>query len=169
MWNKGTNYLNCSPCTGNISKDALFSDSESNDYNLTSDSPCIDKGTNDAPELPGTDLNNNSKIFDGDDDEAAIVDMGTFELQGISPVGEITLSSITGLTTNENVAIATFTIALNVEPVTDVTIDISTSDETGDAMFPEILTFSSSNWDISQTVTITTEIDPNHDYICPDS
>ena len=141
VWNNQTNYLNCTPGTGTISKDAFFSDSESNDYNLTADSPCIDAGTNDAPELPKADLNNNSRIIDGDGDEVAIVDIGAFELQEISPVADITVSSITGLTTNENFAIATFTIVLNVEPVVDVTIDISSSNETDGAIFPEILTF----------------------------
>ena len=50
-----------------------------NDYHLREGSPCIDKGTNDAPELPYTDKDGRPRIMDGDGDCEAIVDMGAYE------------------------------------------------------------------------------------------
>ena len=49
------------------------------DYHLTADSPCIDMGTNDAPSLPDTDFEGDQRIFDGDNDGNATVDMGVDE------------------------------------------------------------------------------------------
>ncbi|MBJ46267.1 MAG: hypothetical protein CL465_05685, partial [Acidimicrobiaceae bacterium] len=48
----------------------------------------------------------------------------------------------------------TFTIVLNAEPVSDVVLDIVSSD-TGEATVTSTLTFTSANWDTAQTVTVT--------------
>ncbi len=49
------------------------------DYHLTENSPCIDQGSNDAPDLPDTDFEGDLRIIDGDGNTTATVDMGTDE------------------------------------------------------------------------------------------
>jgi len=46
----------------NIQKDPQFVDSENGDFHLKPSSPCIDKGTADAPELPDTDFEGDPRI-----------------------------------------------------------------------------------------------------------
>jgi hypothetical protein len=62
---------------GNIHDDPLFVGD--NDYRLSSISPCIDKGTNSAPNLPIKDINGDPRIIDGDNDGTADVDIGADE------------------------------------------------------------------------------------------
>lgn len=50
---------------------------------------------------------------------------------------------------------ATFTVKLNSEPTADVTISVSSSDETEGTVSPTNLTFSSENWNTNHTVTVT--------------
>ena len=68
------------PGVGNINADPLFADPDNGDFHLGLDSPCIDVGNNDAPDLPGFDFEYEPRILDGDDDGIAIVDMGVDEL-----------------------------------------------------------------------------------------
>ena len=57
--------------------------------------------------------------------------------------------------TSESGGTATFTVKLNSQPTADVTIAVS-SDDTGEGtVSPSSLTFTSSNWNASQTVTVT--------------
>ncbi len=57
-------------------------------FSLDIGSPCIDNGTPDTTglELPPWDLIGNERIWDGDGDEIAIIDMGPYEYGSI-PVG----------------------------------------------------------------------------------
>lgn len=71
---------------GNISDDPLFGDPSNGDYRLQFDSPSIDAGDNTAPNLPVLDLDGNPRVFDGDGDGQAVVDMGAFEFGGIPEV-----------------------------------------------------------------------------------
>ena len=48
----------------------------------------------------------------------------------------------------------TFTVVLNAQPTSNVVLSISSSD-TGEATVTSLLTFTSSNWDTAQTVTVT--------------
>ncbi|NES71698.1 MAG: calcium-binding protein, partial [Okeania sp. SIO2D1] len=61
-----------------------------------------------------------------------------------------------------------FTVVLDSRPTADVTIAISSSDETEGTVDTDSLTFTSENWDEPQTVTVTgvtdNEIDGNIDY-----
>lgn len=77
----------------NIDKDPLFVDSEQGDYRLLSDSPCIDKGTADAPELPTTDFEGDSRTI-GD-----APDIGADEFDPSAPPTTITTTAIQVTTT----------------------------------------------------------------------
>jgi hypothetical protein len=69
----------CLSGEGNICEDPCFVDPDNGDYHLKACSPCIDAGTNDAPELPDKDFEGNPRIVDGNNDGTAIVDMGADE------------------------------------------------------------------------------------------
>ena len=69
--------------TGNIDADPFFVDPGSGDHHLGPGSPCVDAGTNDAPNLPGYDFEGDSRVIDGDRDGTAVVDMGIDESRGI--------------------------------------------------------------------------------------
>ncbi|MFH1724502.1 MAG: right-handed parallel beta-helix repeat-containing protein [Elusimicrobiota bacterium] len=71
-----------STLSDNISANPMFVDPEAGDYRLGMGSPCIDAGTNDAPGLPELDADGNPRIFDGDGDDLAVVDMGAYEYMG---------------------------------------------------------------------------------------
>ncbi len=63
----------------NIDADPQWVNPGAGDFHLSEDSPCIDTGTNDAPELPPTDFEGDDRIIDGDGDGIAAVDMGIDE------------------------------------------------------------------------------------------
>jgi parallel beta-helix repeat protein len=69
--------------TGNINADPCFVDAAGGYLRLLCESPCVDAGDNNAPNLPATDLAGNQRISDGDGDGSAIVDMGAYELYGV--------------------------------------------------------------------------------------
>jgi alpha-tubulin suppressor-like RCC1 family protein len=67
----------------------------------------------------------------------------------------ITLTPITGLITTESGGAATFTIRLDTEPTANVTIGVLSNDLTAGTASPSTVTFTSLDWNIPQTVTIT--------------
>lgn len=79
-------YWGCGAGTGSISADPMFVDPTLSDYNLKAGSPCLDAGDNDASGLPEFDFEGNPRIVDGDGDGFAVVDMGTFEFQGVMAI-----------------------------------------------------------------------------------
>ncbi|MBC8525522.1 MAG: T9SS type A sorting domain-containing protein [Candidatus Cloacimonetes bacterium] len=76
--NNGTVYWDY---FSNINSDPFFVDANSDNFHLTEGSPCIDTGTPDTTglNLPPWDLDGNERIWDGDEDGIAIVDMGCYE------------------------------------------------------------------------------------------
>ncbi|MBN2461759.1 MAG: right-handed parallel beta-helix repeat-containing protein, partial [Candidatus Cloacimonetes bacterium] len=66
---------------GNIDLDPLFCGTGDHPYSLLPDSPCIDTGTPDTTglNLPPCDITGNQRIWDGDGDGIAIIDMGAYE------------------------------------------------------------------------------------------
>ena len=88
--------------------------------------------------------------YDGLDPEDVEVTNDDDESPGITvtaPVG--------GVLTNENGSTDTFTIVLDSEPTDDVTIDVSSGDDTEGSIFPESVTFTSDNWNAPQEITVT--------------
>ena len=75
---------------GNIDEDPLFVGTGEDPYSLLEDSPCIDTGDPDALglNLPPWDIIGNERIWDGDGDGTAIIDMGAYEY-GAPPYVEI--------------------------------------------------------------------------------
>ena len=70
-------------------------------------------------------------------------------------VAGITVTPTSGLTTTESGGSAVFTVRLNTEPTDDVVISLA-SDTAGEGTAsPATLTFTTSNWDTNQTVTVT--------------
>ncbi|MDP8200672.1 MAG: choice-of-anchor Q domain-containing protein [Candidatus Tenebribacter burtonii] len=65
----------------NINEDPLFLQTGNHPYQLTELSPCIDTGIPDTTglDLPPWDIVGNERIWDGDGDGIAIIDMGTYE------------------------------------------------------------------------------------------
>ena len=70
-------------------------------------------------------------------------------------VAGVTVSPTSGLQTAENGATATFTIVLTSEPTADVTINLSSSDTGEGTVSPASVTFTSANWNNTQTITVT--------------
>jgi hypothetical protein len=67
---------------GNMALPPLFADPGAGDYHLTAGSPAIDAGSNEAPYLPGGDLDGEYRVQDGDADGAAFCDLGAYEYAG---------------------------------------------------------------------------------------
>jgi predicted outer membrane repeat protein len=70
---------------GNLNTDPRLVDPGNGDFHLGPDSPCIDVGDNAAPDLPDLDFEGDDRILDGDDDGAAVVDMGVDDAVASTP------------------------------------------------------------------------------------
>ncbi len=65
-----------------------------------------------------------------------------------------TLQGITNLEVSEDGVGTNFGVMLNAQPTADVTIDLSSSDETEGVVFPASMTFTTSNWNSIQLANI---------------
>jgi hypothetical protein len=72
----------------------------------------------------------------------------------------ITVSPTSGLMTTEAGGTASFTVLLDSQPTADVIIGLSNSDTTEGTLSVSSLTFTSANWNLSQTVTVSGVDDP---------
>jgi hypothetical protein len=68
---------------GNVWSNPLFVDNSGSDLRLKADSPCIDAGNNLYIET-ASDMTGNPRIFDGNGDGTATVDMGAYERQCVT-------------------------------------------------------------------------------------
>ena len=75
-------------------------------------------------------------------------------------VAGVTVTPVAGLVTSEAGGTAQFTVALKTQPTAGVSIAISSSDLTEGTVAPVLLTFSTINWSVAQTVTVTGVDDP---------
>ncbi len=66
-----------------------------------------------------------------------------------------TVTPTNNLFTSENGTTATFTVVLDTKPTDDVTIPVSSSNTAEGTVSPGSLTFTTNNWNVPQTVTIT--------------
>ncbi|HYO89076.1 MAG TPA: right-handed parallel beta-helix repeat-containing protein, partial [Candidatus Limnocylindrales bacterium] len=67
----------------------------------------------------------------------------------------VTVSPSSGLFTTEAGGTAQFNVMLNSEPTADVTIAVASSDTAEGTAAPTPLTFTSANWNVAQSVTVT--------------
>ena len=81
---------------------------------------------------------------------------------GSSGLPGITLSEVSGNTTEAGDT-ATFTAVLNVAPTSDVVLNVTSGDTGEVTVTPSQLTFTSSNWDTSQTITVSGVDDATED------
>jgi parallel beta-helix repeat protein len=74
---------------GNITADPRLSNPQLGYYGLQPGSPAIDAGDGTAPSLPATDLGGMARIFDGNGDGTATVDIGAYEFDPARPVATL--------------------------------------------------------------------------------
>lgn len=67
----------------------------------------------------------------------------------------ITVSPTSGLVTGENGQSANFAVVLATQPTADVTVPLASNDATEGTINATSLTFTTANWNVAQTVTIT--------------
>jgi PKD domain./Putative peptidoglycan binding domain. len=74
-----------------------------------------------------------------------------------NPTGHFTINAAGGLTTSENGATAVFTVVLDSAPLADVTFAVVSNDPSEGSVDPlkTTLVFKPSDWNVTQTVTIT--------------
>lgn len=103
----------------------------------------------------GTFVGNSTFTFKVTDNNGAIsTNTATATVAVVTPPG-ITVTPTTGLVTTEAGGTDTFTIKLNSQPTANVTIYVSSSDTTEGTVNSGTLTFTTVNWNVAQTVTIT--------------
>ena len=79
----------------------------------------------------------------------------TSEFSNVAPLVGITVSPIAGLTTTEAGGTATFTVVLDAQPIANVVVGLSSSNPAEGTVSVPSLTFTPTNWNQPQTVTVT--------------
>ncbi|MBL7224460.1 MAG: hypothetical protein ISS72_11475 [Candidatus Brocadiae bacterium] len=83
------------------------------------------------------------------------------------PSPGITVEPTDGLVTTEGFGTDTFTIVLDTQPTDDVTIALSSSDTSEGTVSPDSVTFTATNWDQPQAITVTGVDDADADGDAP--
>lgn len=142
-------------------------------YRLPLSSTAVDAGNNDmAVDADGKPFPKDQRagpfkrIVDSGSTGTPTVDIGAYEARVAPP---ITVKPLQGLVTTEPGGTATFTVVLGVEPLGDVMFESYSLDPTEGLPSPTLLTFTPSNWDEPQTVTVTgvddADTDGDVDYV----
>lgn len=95
----------------NLDVNPDFVSPAANDYHLKSTSPCIDVGYNSVPNIPARDIDDEPRIFDGDGNDVAIVDMGADEYVDI--ISDIKINGSDGPLTLNNGDPLNITVSLD--------------------------------------------------------
>jgi hypothetical protein len=94
-------------------------------------------------------------VMDSEGNESNTLTIPPFTVDTtVSDITAPTVSSISGNTTEAG-GTATFTVKLSSQPTANVTIGVSSSDTSEGTVSPSLLTFTSANWNVNQTVTVT--------------
>ena len=103
-------------------------------YRLAAGSPCIDAGNNSAPGLPPFDMERNGRIYDGNKDGTATVDLGAFEFSSnisVAPGGHDFGTIGMGTTSTDH----TFTISNDGQAILEIgTLSITGPDASAFAL-----------------------------------
>ncbi len=70
-------------------------------------------------------------------------------------IAGVTVTPTSGLLTSESGTTAKFTVVLTIQPTSDVTIQVTSLDTTEGRVSTSLLRFTTSNWNVAQTVTVT--------------
>ena len=70
-------------------------------------------------------------------------------------IAGITVSPLSGLVTTESGGTAEFSMVLDSQPTADVTVDLTTTKAGEGTVSPTTVTFTPSNWNVAQTITVT--------------
>jgi Ca2+-binding RTX toxin-like protein len=81
--------------------------------------------------------------------------LGQYAIAGTIIGNGMTVTPIAGLTTTEAGGTATFTVVLNTAPTADVVITLNSSNPNEGTIDVSTLTFTTTNWNIAQQVTVT--------------
>ena len=82
-------------------------------------------------------------------------DYGAAELTLVGALAAIRVSPASGLVTSKGGDSTSFTVVLAKQPTANVTLDLSSGNTAEGTVSPSSLTFTSSDWDVPQTVTVT--------------
>lgn len=102
---------------GMIDADPAFFAPEEGDYRLGVKSACVDAGDNAAAQIPAEDLGGEPRLFDGDGDGSAVVDIGADELRAhhVPATYGTIQSAIVAAAAGEFVAVAPGTYLENID------------------------------------------------------
>ncbi|SNT23742.1 gliding motility-associated C-terminal domain-containing protein, partial [Ekhidna lutea] len=124
--------------SGNWNSTQLVTITSVQDDDLQDETPTITASVNASSDGDFTGLANKNVTITVTDDDIA----------------SISISAISG-NTREDGTTATFTIVLDSEPIADVTIGLSSDNTAEGTVSPASVTFTSTNWNVVQTVTVT--------------
>lgn len=103
----------------------------------------------DVPFTIQTSVTSQDPVYAGlDPDDVSVVNISDDPLA-------IAVSPTSGLHTNESGTTATFTVVLTSQPAANVSVGLSSSNTAEGTVSPASVTFTSSNWDTPQIVTVT--------------